>query len=150
MDLPPHVVVNSIDDPCVVHFKDIKHDETAPAHYYIVLPVPGDKGVVICIITSQLDKKISYYERVNKKAIAGLVHPDQHDLAFLNPEKRSIIDCNSAELLSKGQLNHRVDASHGIKIEQREVSVGLVAKVKNAVLNSPVVRPNVKKALKAG
>jgi len=148
LDLPPHVIVNSINDPCVVHFKDTKHDENAPAHYYIVLLVPGDKGMVICIITSQLDKKINYYERVNKKAIAGLVHPDLHDLAFLNPNKRSIIDCNSAELLSKGQLNHRVDGSHGIKVAQREVSGGLVAKVKNAVLNSPVVKPNVKKALK--
>lgn len=150
MDLPPHVVVNSIDDPCVVRFKDTKHDETAPAHYYIVLPVAEDKGMVICIITSQLDKKISYYERVNKKAITSLVHPDQHNLAFLNPKKRSIIDCNSAELLSKGQLNHRVDASHGIKVVQREIPVNLADKVKNAVLNSPVVKPNVKKALKAG
>lgn len=130
--------------------KDIKHDETAPAHYYIVLPVPGDKGMVICIITSQLDKKISYYERVNKKAIIGLVHADQRDLAFLSPQKRSIIDCNGAELLSKGQLNHRVDASHGIKVVQREVPGDLVAKVKNAVLNSPVVKPNVKNALRAG
>ena len=150
MDLPPHVVVNSINDPCVIHFKDIKHDETAPAHFYIVLPAPGNKGMVICIITSQLDKKINYYERVNKKAITSLVHTEQRDLAFLNPNKRSLIDCNNAELLSKGQLNHRVDASHGIKVAQREIPSSLVAKVKDAVLNSPIVKPNVKKALKAG
>lgn len=106
--------------------------------------------MVICIITSQMNKKISYYERVNQKAIPCLVHADQRDLTFLNPKRPSLIDCNSAELLSKGQLNHRMDTSHGIEVAQREIPDDLVEKVTNAILNSPVVKPNVKKALKAG
>lgn len=97
MKLPDKLVINFIKDFCICHFKDIDHASEAPPHYYVNVPINDDSSLLLCIITSQTEKRVNYYSRSNKKALKALVYVSNKTLSFLS--KKSVIDCNLAELL---------------------------------------------------
>ena len=143
IELPPELVLNVLDNWCICHFKDEKHAPDAPHHFYIVIPLQGS-NLVISIITSQVEKKKSYYTKVNIKALNGLVFLNRGEFSFLTRDV-SVIDCNQAELLSKAELADRVNSE--LKIIESQIPKRLKEKVQKAIQESPLVRPHIKKAL---
>jgi hypothetical protein len=73
MDLPPEVLLNSINDFCILYFKDVNHAKEAPPHFYVAFPINDGLNLIICIITSQIGSKRKYYKRTNPKAIKSLI-----------------------------------------------------------------------------
>ena len=150
MELPPELIVQHINEICILHFKDSAHDEDAPAHYYLTIPVNNNADFVLSIITSQAEKRREYYLRANlPSAIQSLVQVSHSDLSFLNPNKASLIECNQAILLSKNQLIRRISREHNFSVICRSgnISASLVKKVREAVMASPLVKENIKKLL---
>lgn len=131
----------------IIYFKDSAHDESVNPHYHFVIAPSDPADFVLCLITSKVEKRETYYGRVNKKAAECLVKVDCAVLPFLT--KPSVIDCNQAELIRRADLLKRVDPDHAFKIEVRDADVpeGLKTQVRAAIKNSPLISNYIKKLI---
>ncbi|MBI3584763.1 MAG: hypothetical protein HY096_12580 [Nitrospinae bacterium] len=145
MELPPKILIDSINDWCICHYKDKTFNSDAPSHFYTVIPVENNKKLIKCIITSKIDKKKKYYNASRPEAVKSLIFINIDTFKFLTEE--SVIDCNRAELISKEDLAEEIDRSHGFKIISRDFPDNLKEKVIQAIKNSPLVRNHIKKLL---
>jgi len=145
--LPPQVVINSINDFCVLYFKDLNHEKDAPSHFHIVFPVNNESGLILTIITKQIDKRIDYYQRRQKEdAVNALVFVDKDIFDFLT--QKSVADCNRAELLTKTELLQRIDLRKEMFIKCRDIPSFLKKEICSAIRKSPLISPQVKKMVK--
>ena len=143
--VPVRVALLSIQDWCVLHFKDVTHDRAAPAHWFLTIPVNPGALFLLCIITSQVEKRVHYYHKINPKAAQSVVRLEARRFSFL--PKESLIDCNAAELLSIEELEKRVNRGKGLKIEAQQIPAELKKRIKSAIINSPLVSPAIKMQL---
>jgi len=143
VDLPLDVIVRSLEGFCVCYFKDKRHDLNAPPHYYITVPITDDSSLLLCIITSQIEKRMLYYRKGNLSAIDSLVCVDQNSLSFL--KKESIIDCNKAELIQKHELSKIIDPKYRFEIKTRDIPAQLKQEIVLAIKKSPLIKTFIKK-----
>ncbi len=143
---PVRVALQSIQDWCVLHFKDVTHDRAAPPHWFLTIPVNPGALFLLCIITSQVEKRLHYYQKINPKAAQSLVRLEARRFSFL--PKESLINCNAAELLSVEELEKRVNREQGLKIEAQQIPSDLKKRINAGIINSPLVSPAIKKHLK--
>ncbi len=148
MDLPPEVLLNSIKDFCVIYFKDRQHRQDAPPHFYITFPIKDDLSLIICIITSQVETQREYYRRTNAKAEKCLIDISNDIFSFLDRKKKSVIDCNRAELLSKKELKKRIDPHVPLEVKERKVPSFLKKDVRSAIIQSPLTPKFIRKLIK--
>lgn len=147
MDLPPALILESIDNFCVLFFKDIKHDPQAGPHFWVVFPVSQVLQFSVIIITSQIDRREKYYQK-NPKALRCLVKISNDIFPFLN--KESVIDCNRMELLSKEELIRRLDPAGPCQIKTRERFPSFLKReIFSAIDQSPLISPDIKKIIKS-
>lgn len=146
MIIPPSLQISSITSPCICHFKDKKHQAAGPPHFYVVIPVNGAIDLVLTMVTSQIESITGYYSNY-PKAFASLVAVDANVLPFLN--RQSLINCNQIELIAKTELAKKFDPAHGFEMKMPAVPDVLMAKIIEAVENSPIVKPVIKKLLNA-
>ncbi len=146
MELPNELIIKFISDFCVCRFKDTNHAPEAKPHYYVNVPVCDNSSLLLCIITSQIEKKYGYYSRVSQKALKSLINVDNKSLPILS--KDSVIDCNNAELFNKTELLKRVDPKFAFKVDERNIPHFLKLKIIEAIKNSPQIKPYIKKMLK--
>ena len=66
MDIPVHLDVKFLKGYNVCYFKDVQHDVESPPHFYITIPCKDDSYLVLCIITSKIERKKIIIEE-NKK-----------------------------------------------------------------------------------
>jgi hypothetical protein len=59
------------------------HDEGVFPHYHFVIAPSDPADFVICLITSKVEKRETYYGRVNQKTAASLVKVDSSILPSL-------------------------------------------------------------------
>ena len=142
---PIRVALQSIQDWCVLHFKDATHDRAAPPHWFLTIPVNPGALFLLCIITSQVEKRAYYYQKINPKAARSLVRLEARGFPFLL--KESLIDCNAIELLSIEELEKKVNRERGMNIEAQQIPSELKKRIKSAIINSPLVSPAIKKHL---
>jgi hypothetical protein len=143
IDIPPDVILRSINDWCVIHFKDNYHRLEAPSHWYFTIPINPGSLFTLCIITSQVQRRLHYYERIDPKAAQSLVRLEANSFPFIT--KESLIDCNKAELLSIEELTKRIDHKIGLNLETQVIDTKLREKILKAILNSPLIPPAIKK-----
>lgn len=139
------VALQSIQDWCVLHFKDFTHDRAAPPHWFLTIPVNPGTLFLLCIITSQVEKRAYFYQKINPKAARSLVRIEARSFPFLT--KESLIDCNATELLSIEELEKRVNRERGLDVESQQIPSELKKRIKSAIINSPLVSPAIKKHL---
>lgn len=144
VEFPPQISLNVISDWCICKFKDKKHSTDAPPHYYVVIPIKST-DLILCIITSKVEKRKTYYERIDMKALNGLVILNKGDFSFLI-EDESVADCNQAELISKKDLPSRV-ANNDFMIEESRIPEYFKEAIKKAILDSSILKPNIKSFL---
>lgn len=147
MELPVNLQIDSIDSFCVCHFKHKKHSPSSPSHFYIIIPIKPSSDFIICIITSQIVKKKDFYDRPNQKALKSLVSINKNIFDFLS--KESIIDCNQTELIPKSKFSRIIDDKYGFTIKERNIPEALRLEIVEAIKNSPLVTPNIKKLIDA-
>jgi len=145
VDIPLPLFCEYLTPFCVCHFKDKKHGPESPPHYYVIVPVSDTSSLLLCIITSQIEKRVNHYSRVNQKAIDSLVRVNQDTLTFLT--KESLIDCNGSELIPKADLIKRIDSSIKPNIVTRQIPKDLKKKIVLAIKKSPVVKPHIKQLI---
>lgn len=151
IDLPPKTFISSIDGPCIFHFKSREHDKDSPPHYYLIVPLWED-GLLTIMMTSQLDKRISFYERNPKgnRLIDCLVHVDSNRFDFLSREKKTVLECNRARMVSPSELESVIDPDVPAKIVCRENGIPpeLIKNSLLAVSRSPMQSKKVQTAVK--
>lgn len=133
--------IELLPDFSVCKFQDKYHSKDSPPHYYIIIPTRSNLYLVICMITSQIEKKISYYQKSNKKCLPGLVVLGERELPFL--EKKSVIDCNRANYILKKDLCKRI-IPKSYKFISEGIPVELRNRIIKAIKDSPVIKPYVK------
>ena len=136
---PIRVALQSIQDWCVLYFKDATHDRAAPPHWFLTIPANPGALFLLCIITSQVEKRAYYYQKINPKAARSLVRIEARSFHFLT--KESLVDCNATELLSIEELEKRVNQERGLNIEAQQIPSELKKQIKSAIINSPLVSP---------
>jgi len=144
MKIPLAAHINCLNGYSVCYFKDKNYKEEVPAHYYITIPTKTKNYLILCMISSKWEKKLNYYEKVNKKCLSSLIFVEKSELNFLT--KRSVIDCNAVEHFSKDSLKNRID-SGSYKFVTESISDGLKIKIINAINSSPQVKPFIKEDL---
>ena len=134
--------ISALNSCSVVHFKDNRLDKLSPRHYYVAIPVDKNTSLLLCIITSKVEKRIAHAKRVN--ALSGLVKVSGKDIPELSME--SVIDCNQTSLVSK-----RPDDLHWADVSTFKLcgvlSEDVRKKVFAAICSSPVVPPAIKALL---
>ncbi len=143
--VPPIVVINTIDDFCIFLFRDRNHQAGAPPHFHVVFPVNAEADLIVTIITSQVDSLQQLYHR-KKDACDALVPVDNDIFPFLN--RKSVVNCNQAELMTKFELAKRVDQSNEYKIKRCKIPSYLKADICTAIRKSPLIAQRLKKAIK--
>ncbi len=149
MDLPFHHFLASINEKVfgVIYFKDKKYSLDAPPHNYVLVPTDKSHCLVVCIITSQIDKRKRYYKNSNVSALESLIEVDSKDFPFLS--KPSLIDCNLVEMISKTGFESRVEKSFKFEMRERGRSFPekLQAAILQAIKKSPLVGPYIKNSI---
>lgn len=149
MQLPPKSIIDSIDDFCVLFFKDKDHSDDAPPHFYLTFPINNNLSLIICIFTSQIEKQRHFYNKANKKALRCLLTVNNNIFKFLS-RNDSIIDCNQAKLLSKEELIKRIDIRrYRCDIKTRKVPEFIKRDVRTGIIRSPLIEKRIKKIIKA-
>jgi hypothetical protein len=153
MDLPLRVLVSNLSHPhagfTVCHFKDTKHAPDAPAHFHIVLSLSDNESIVLCIVTSQMQKLARHYQAAteNDACLNSMVPLDNSVFGFL--DRGCVVDCNQAELLVITELEKRIDQKYEpafkIMAHDGQFKGDIKKKIVDGILNSPVVKGIVKK-----
>lgn len=146
VEFPPDFIAKTLSGFCVCYFKNTTHDPEAPLHYHITAPINDDTSLLLCIITSQVESRVKYYQKTNKGAISSLVRVDRNNLSFL--KKESIIECNQPILVRKIDFGKIIDPDHKFKIITRRIPSDIKKKIVKAIKNSPIVKPFIKKLVK--
>ncbi len=144
MDLPLNLVINNIEDTFksnkVYLFKNKNYDSHSPSHYHIALSTKNSKNIVLSMITSQVDKKIKYYNLVNKDLLKSVISISNHDIDIL--DKNSCIDCNKPMYLTNEELYALVDDE--ITFIDIKIDSNLKYKIIKAIKDSDMVRDEIK------
>jgi hypothetical protein len=132
----------------ICYFKNKNHFPDAPAHHHVIISLKDGTNIVVCIVTSQVQKRASYYERIDLDALDSLVPLDPTSFRFITTP--CVIDCNKAELLTHHELTLVIDKNVGIELKAHDgsIDIELKQKVLQAIYKSPVVKPHVKSALR--
>lgn len=147
VDFPPDYIAKTLSGFCICYFKNTKHDTEAPPHYHITIPINDDTGLLLCIITSQIENRVRYYRKTNKAAIQSLVSVNKGDLSFL--KKESVIECNHPILIRKNEFSRIVDPDHKFKVISRNIPSNIKKEIIKAIKSSPIVKPFTKKLIKS-
>jgi hypothetical protein len=153
MDLPLRALVGNLSHPCAgftaCHFKDTKHTPDAPAHFHIIISLNDNESIVLCIVTSQMQKLARYYQAAMESdaCLDSMVPLDSSDFGFL--DRGCVVDCNQAELLPIIELEKRIDQKYEpafkIMAHDGQFKGDIKQKIVKGILNSPVVKGIVKK-----
>jgi hypothetical protein len=150
MQIPSDIVsgvnLDCMNDFCICHFKDKNHSPEAPSHYYIVCPAPDEGKFILSITTSQVDDKILYYDFRDKEGLNSLVYLQPQDFNFTR--RPSVVDCNEAEIYTKETLKQDIidySKDPAFRIIENNLSDEFKNKILNAIVNSSIVRENVRK-----
>ena len=126
----------------VFYFENIEHDEDdRKPHYHIAIKTNNNRYIVVVMFTSQIEKRETH-RAINPDALSSLIYADENDFNFLS--KKSVIDCNNPLYKTKEELNAIVDNLQPIPTN---ISEEFRDSIINAIKTSPIVRPNIKKAL---
>jgi hypothetical protein len=140
-------ILEKIKSFTIVRFQDNNLKEPAP-HWHVLIPVPGESSFLIAIITSQIDKKTTYYRRTKQpKAGDCLVRINNDEFSFL--KRNSAINCNETDYVTISELVHRIDETVGFKVESERVPAYLRKDIVSAIMKSPITPPFMHKIAKA-
>jgi hypothetical protein len=133
----------------LIHFKDLKLPPNAPAHFHVTISLGDDQYLLLCIITSQMQKLERIYRFRNQQgAIDSMVPLSSDDFPTLSIG--CVVNCNDTELLTRDELARRIDPSISLDFISFNQSFSDVLKnsIINAIDNSPIVKPNIQKILR--
>ena len=147
MKLPPNIIITSLSGFCVCYYKDAAHDPRAPLHYHISIPLKENDYFLFVLITSQLDSKIDYYSRANKKALNSIISINPHkDFSFIYKDD-TVIDCNQPIFNRKQEFfenNRIINWENDFEIKSRDIPQDLKKRIVSALKDSPIVKPYIK------
>lgn len=134
--------LSAIKNPSVIRFKDSRLDKLVPRHFYVAIPISKEASLVLCIITSKVDKRFEHSRKM--KTVEGLVKVSKQDISCLSMD--SVVDCNQASLVpNKSGL--RTWMNPGTLEMHGELTHDMRVKVFAAIRKSPVVAEAIKKLL---
>ena len=112
-------------------------------HYFIVISEHSDRDAVVLLVcsSSQIEKVKNRRRYLPTKTLVE-IDPSQYS-AFT---KNSIIDCNQVFEKSIDEIVQKLE--QGLLKMKAEMDISLVEKLRNAVLESPLIEQRIKKLVK--
>jgi len=133
---------DSFENKKVYLFKNKNYDKNAPTHFHIALKTNQDEYLVLSMITSQVEKKLKYYNLTNKSLIDSVVMIDGSDIDIL--DKDSCIDCNDPIYSTKEEIE---SIAIGLEYVEAKIDKNLRNKIIKAIKSSAKVRDEIKNSL---
>jgi len=97
----------------------------------------------LVMFTSKVNNKKEHYSLVNEDALSSLVFANKDNFSFLS--KDSVIDCNQPIYKSREELGAIIK---NLEYKEANLTTELIEEIIKAIKTSPIVRRNIKKALK--
>ena len=157
----PRQVLDRLADPNagfnICKFKDKTLPPRVVPHYHVIISLGNNQAIVICIITSELENRKNYYERIaaktgNATLLDSLIALDKTKLKCFT--LNSIVDCHQAECLTLDELHSRIDYTHPIRFQlepdgaNRFFDEEQKESIVKGILNSSIVRDIVKQEIR--
>lgn len=127
----------------IYYFENSEHGENKKPHYHIAIPTINGGYLLLVMFTSQVNKKVEYYSQTNQKALDSLVFADKETFCFLS--KKSVVDCNHPIYKTPEELGAIIS---NLEYREADLTEDFIDNIIIAVKNSPLVRRNIKRALK--
>jgi hypothetical protein len=145
MDLGKTLELNGIRPvlTTVYYFENLEHGKKDNPHYHISIPTFDGGFLLLVMFTSKIENKKEHYGLVNQNALSSLVFANKNDFIFLS--KDSVIDCNQPIYKTKEELGAIIK---NLEYKEANLTQEFIEEIKEAVQSSPIVRRNIKKALK--
>ncbi len=147
VELPSDILVNSLSSEkfSIIWFEDRTIEPPHNKHYHVSVSINSDQFLILCMITSKVQKREAHYERRGKSICKTCLVPiDQNSFSFLT--KESVIECNQPILLTRADLLARLAPKSKLKIIARDGSFKdtLKKEIVAAIQKSPLVKPLIK------
>lgn len=148
-----NLTLDNLTDFCVCKFADINHKNECKKHFYINIPLINNSYLLFCMVTSKREEKKRYYSK-NPKALKALVEVTKSDINCLPYENHiiSIINCNEPSFFTSREIFlNEIDKynTKPFEIPQSIINTELQCKIIDAIMISPLVKPNIKKLINA-
>jgi len=145
LKLPNEIVVNSIIDSYenkrVYLFRS---NGIEKEHFHICLKVNNDSYVLLFLVTSQVDKRLRYYQIRNDERFSDTVVVFDNTLMTCL-SKQSCVDCNQPKYLTRDELFAEISGE--IKFIDTEIDFSLIKPIKAGIVKSPEVSEYIKKEI---
>lgn len=126
--VPVELFIRNLKNWAVIFFEDRCITDSAHSkHFHILIPTKDDDFIVVCLITSQIEKKAAFYAPTGEDEY--LVYVEHKDISLL--DRKSVIDCPQAELLDKNTLLNRIKSW-----EQNLSELGLNDSIKKKIYSA--------------
>lgn len=126
----------------VYYFENTEHGKNSSPHFHIAVPTTDGNYILLVMLTSQISKRIEYYELTNEKALQSLIQVEESTLCFLT--KDSLIDCNNPIYKTREELSVIIK---DLQYRNADLTDEFITSIKEAIKSSPIVRRNIKKVL---
>lgn len=138
MDISPELFLSSTNDWAVMYF-EYKESSIGP-HFYLLIPTVEDQFLVVCIITSKVDKQKERYAPCGEDKYVIEVGPK--DISCLTRD--SVIVCPQAQLMQKDVLLERISYWNQKKSLCGNIADSVKQKISFAIKQSQIVSEDVK------
>ena len=143
IDIPPDIQIKSTIQPGSVYYFTEESFTNPEPHYFIVVnkaPLE-DKFLILVNSTSQIERAI----KRTRHTPNTLVKIDNTEYTIFT--RVSVVDCNS---VTKKTIDEIVSLLKSKQLACKpEMSIGIVKKLRDAVIASPIVENHIKEMLKA-
>jgi hypothetical protein len=133
-------------------FKNRLHESDAPSHFHFIIPLCNKRHLVVCVVTSQVEKLSVRYE-YNQKSLDSMIPIYKKDFDYLNETKTTVVDCNQAVYFNITDLFESIDFSHKdgfqVKSFDNEIKSELKQEIIDGIINSPQVQQHIKDYINA-
>jgi bifunctional DNA-binding transcriptional regulator/antitoxin component of YhaV-PrlF toxin-antitoxin module len=145
MEIPPEVRIRAgIKTGTVYYFKEETHKQDAPPHHFVIINSnPAlDRVLVLVCASSQIEKIKKNRKNLPSETLVEVSHSDYTD--FVLP---TIFDCNTVYEKTISQIVKKL-VNKKLGAYNEDMGSEIVARLRNAVLASPLVRRGIKELLK--
>lgn len=137
IDIPPELQIKSTIKPGSVYYFEEETFTSNEPHYFIVINnSPIVDKIILLVCASSRIMKVKEIRRHLPKTLVEIKEGDYPDFT-----KDSIVDCNFVLSKTVDDIVEKLSAGN-LKLK-REMDISIVENLREAVINSPVVDPEI-------
>lgn len=141
IQIPPETQIKSTIKPgSVYYFEEVELSSDEPHYFIVISSQPKSDRIILLVCSSSQVQKTQYRLRHIPKTHVEISKDEYEGFS-----KNSIVDCNDVFCKSVDQIIDKLE-NYNLKIKP-EMDISIIEKLRNAVLESPRVDPEIQDML---